>query len=76
MVYALAAKLAPSVSDNVNMTQIMMLERDKARSIAMYVDSQNSPSVPIQSIPWIDVRFGNLGYWNGTTGDGWGGWGY
>lgn len=68
MVYALASKLAPSVTENVNMTQIMMLERDKAKAIAMYVDSQNSPSVPIQSSPWIEARLN--GAWNWGTGSG------
>lgn len=75
MVYALASKLAPSVAENSALTQMMIMERNAAKAIAMYVDSQNSPNVPFQSIPWINVRFGNLGYWNGNGG-GWGGWGY
>jgi len=68
MVYCLASKLAPSVSENAQLTQIMMIERDRARSIAMFVDSQNSPSFPIQSNPWRDVRFNGSVY----GGHGWG----
>lgn len=72
MVYALAAKLSPSVTENINLTQMMVLERNTAKSIAMYVDSQNSPSVPIQSDPWRAVRlnggFGRFGNSGGTNG--------
>jgi hypothetical protein len=75
MVYALAAKLAPSVAQNAQLTQIMMMERDRAHAIAMYVDSQNSPSVPIQSVPWIETRMNGIWPWGtgGGTFNGWGG---
>lgn len=75
MVYALASKLAPSVCENVQMTQIMMVERDKAKAIAMFVDSQNSPSVPIQSNPWREVRYNGGVGWYGSAYGGLNGWG-
>ena len=72
MVYALAAKLSPSVTENANLTQMMIMERNATKAIAMYVDSQNSPSVPIQSSPWREVRltgaFGRYGYGGGFNG--------
>ena len=78
MVYALAAKLAPSVTENANLTQMMIMERNATKAIAMYVDSQNSPSVPIQSAPWRECRltgaFGRFGGSGSGTG-GFGGWG-
>lgn len=73
MVYALASKLSPSVTDDIGMTQIMIAERNTAKAIAMYVDSQNSPSVPIQSVPWIDARLTGAFRW-GSGGGGFSGW--
>ena len=75
MVYCLAAKLAPSVCENAQLTQVMMLERDRARANAMYTDSQNSPTVPIQSNPWREIRYnGGVGWWGSAYGgiNGWG----
>lgn len=74
MVYALAAKLSPSVTENVGLTQMMIMERNSAKAIAMYVDSQNSPSVPIQSIPWVEARMGGIWPW-GSSGGNFNGWG-
>ena len=65
MVYSLASKMAMSVTENANLIGMMKMERESARAIAMYVDSQNSPNVPIQSAPWIEVRT------RGSTGGHW-----
>jgi hypothetical protein len=73
MVYALAAKLSPSVTENVGLTQMMIMERNSAKAIAMYVDSQNSPSVPIQSVPWTSVRLTGAFPW-GSAGSSFNGW--
>ena len=62
MVYALAAKLAPSVTENPKISQDMRTERDLIRTTAMYIDAQNSPNQPIQRNPWIAVRTGSRGF--------------
>jgi hypothetical protein len=53
---------------------MMMMERNSTKAIAMYVDSQNSPSVPIQSIPWVEARMNGIWPW-GSSGGNFNGWG-
>ena len=67
MVYALAAKLAPAVTENPQIAQQMKSERDLVRTTALYIDAQNSPNQPIQRNPWIAVRTGR-----GRGHNGWG----
>ena len=66
MVYALASQVAAAVTEDPRMVQMMQQERHRVHAEAMWVDSQNSPTVAIQSSPWIEARqFGSSGTSNG-----------
>jgi hypothetical protein len=51
---------------------MMIMERNTTKAIAMYIDSQNSPNVPIQDVPWINARLTGTFRWG--AGGGFNGW--
>lgn len=55
--YALARDFAMSIRDNANTKQIMAEEYINASRMARYTDSQQHPITPIQSRPFLDVRY-------------------
>ena len=64
MVYCLASKMAPAVTENPNLIAQIISERNALRSSAMYIDAQNSPNRPIARNPWIACRTGGTyGWW-------------
>jgi hypothetical protein len=57
MEYALAKDFALSVRDSVTTKDIMASEYLNQSRMARFTDSQQQPVTPIQSRPFIDVRF-------------------
>ena len=55
--YALAKDFAMSVRDNATTKQIMAEEYLNASRMARYTDSQQHPITPMQSRPFLDVRY-------------------
>ena len=55
--YALARDFAMSIRDNATTKQIMAEEYINASRMARYTDSQQHPITPIQSRPFLDVRY-------------------
>jgi hypothetical protein len=64
MCYSLAAAVGSAVAENEKLVVRLEQKASQARAVAMFVDGQNSPNRPIQSIPWISVRYGNNRYGN------------
>lgn len=61
IVTKLASKLAANV-ENPKLIVDLKQELRALRAEAMWVDSQNAPNVPFQSMPWIEARLG--GYYS------------
>jgi len=55
--YALAKDFAMSIRDNATTKQIMAMEYENQSRMARYTDSQQHPITPIQSRPFLDVRY-------------------
>jgi hypothetical protein len=55
--YALAKDFALSVRDSVTTKEAMAAEYVAASQMARYTDSQQHPITPLQSRPFIDVRY-------------------
>ena len=55
--YKLAMDFAPSIRDSAGSMELMAAQYEIASRMARYTDSQQSPITPLQSRPFIDVRF-------------------
>lgn len=61
MANQLAANVGAASAENENLVARLEGKASQLRSIAMFVDGQNSPNVAFQSNPWIEVRFNGGG---------------
>lgn len=57
-VYELAVGLAFSVAESDGLEAKLKQELVEIRAMAMFIDAQNHPNVPIQNRPWISARAG------------------
>ena len=55
--YALAMDFAPSIRDSASAMQLLAQQYLNASRMARYTDSQQHPQTPIQSQPFINVRY-------------------
>lgn len=67
MVYALAANLAISVSENAQLEAKINALKMEWESRALFADSQSAPGRPLASTPWVSARFD---YRTGISGNG------
>lgn len=56
MCYSLAAAVGSAVAENEKLVMRLEQKASQTRSVAMFVDGQNSPNRAIQSNPWIEAR--------------------
>ena len=65
MCYSLAAAVGSAVAENENLVVRLEQKAAQTRSVAMFVDGQNSPNRAIQSNPWLEARYGRRGGYGG-----------
>lgn len=61
MVYELALGLAKAVSESAQLTKELRQDRNTYRSQGRFIDSQNHPNVPMQNVPWVQIRRSGYG---------------